>query len=144
VIEMVKNTTFKGKGFKVSPSYKKMEKDEVYIEQSDPCMLSINGKKYRLKKETQKIVDHKVHGNKVIFVPIDEKQVEADIRYIVEKVQDKFDMDEVLTEIIKLMPLEQIEKIKNLLKEKAPVKKTHGCLGLTIGNGSKAEYLQVA
>jgi hypothetical protein len=120
------------------------KKDEIYIEQSNPCMLTVNGKKYRLKKETTKIVDHKLHGNKVIFVPVNEDKVNGDIEFIVNEIKNKLSKDEILTEIIKTMPLEQIDRIKKLLEKKAPVKKTRGCLGLTIGSGNKGAYLQIA
>lgn len=118
--------------------------DNVIIKESNPTIVEINGKKYKMKKQTTKIVDHKLHGGEVIFVPIDDEKYQKDIDFIVENIEKMVDKKELLKEVFNNMEIDRVRKIRNLLTKKVPVKKTGGCYGITIGDGSSGEYIQLA
>ena len=120
------------------------KKDRIVALESDPNAIILNGKTYRLIKERGKIMDGHLHGDRLIFEPVDERQFEKDLDFIVERIQSMVDTKEVLKETLKKMSVDELRRIKKLLEENKPVKKTRGCYGLTIGDDSRGCYIQIA
>jgi hypothetical protein len=118
--------------------------DKIIMKESNPFIIEVNGKKYWIKKFGTKIIDHKMHGGETVFVPFDEKKLKADVEFIVDNIEKLIDKKELLKEVFTNMEIDRIEKIRKLVCKKAPVKKTRGCYGITIGDGSSGEYIQLA
>jgi hypothetical protein len=118
--------------------------DEIICRESQPNVIIINGKPYIEKKGTTKILDHKLHGGDIIFVPYDEKKTLEDIDFIIDNIEELVDKREILREVLKKETLERIQKIKRMIERKTTVKRTRGCYGITIGDDSNGEYLQIA
>lgn len=118
--------------------------DKIISDEANPFVIKFDGKKYRMKRLRGKIVDHKLHGGEIVFVPYDETEWKNDINFIVDEIEKMVDKKELLMEVFNNMEIDRIKKIKKLLQKKAPIKKTHGCYGITIGNDSKGEYIQFA
>lgn len=119
-------------------------KDKIVVNDSDPTVIIIKGKKYKLKRMKGKILDHHFHPDHVVFEPFDEKKFQKSMDYIVKKIGDAVDVREILEETFKSMTLEEVRKIEKLLREGKPVKKTKGCVGLTIGDDSSGSFVQIA
>jgi hypothetical protein len=119
-------------------------KEKIIVKADNLSIIEMNGKKYRMKKMGTKIVDHKLHGGEMVFVPIDEEKLKNDIEDILDNIENAVDKRELLREVLNNMELDRLNKIKKLLKKQSPVKKTRGCFGITIGNGSSGEYIQLA
>jgi hypothetical protein len=120
------------------------KKETIEVLHEDPSAIIINGKKYRLAKEKIRVMDHHLHGDKVIFEPVDEERFEKDVDFIVKNVEHVVDKKEILKEIIKQMPLSNIKKMKKLIEQGKPVKKTSGCVCITVGDDSKGAVISIA
>lgn len=119
------------------------KKEEVIIKNSDPGVIIVKGKKYRLAKEKIHILDHHQHLDKLVFEPINEKDYNKDIEFIVAKINKVVDKEKLLKEIIKTLPLSEVKKVKKLLLAKQRIKMTPGCYSLTIG-GKGGACIQLA
>lgn len=108
----------------------------------DPTIISVNGKKYRIKKEKGKRIDGILHGDKIVAVPFNEKEHKERIDYIVRKIEYSVKLQEILKEILNSMTDDELEKIEKLLKKGAKIKRSHGCLGLKIG-GKGGAYIDL-
>jgi len=117
-------------------------KDEVIVRAESPGVIEVNGKKYYIKEEKGKRIDGVLHGDKAVFIPLNEKERKERIKYIVGKIRDCYKIEQVLNEILEMFPEKDLKKMEKLLKGGAKVKKQTGCLGIKIG-GKGGSYLQV-
>jgi len=104
----------------------------------------VTGKIYRLKREKLEVVDHKIHGDALLFVPVDEEKIKNDIEFIIDHMEEILDKREILREVLNNMEMDRLRKIRNLIKRGAKIRKTSGCLGVTVGDDSSGEYIQIA
>jgi hypothetical protein len=113
-----------------------MKKDKLIINLEDPTIIDVNGKKYRMKSEKAKRIDGILHGDKVVFVPfdeVDEQKHNERIDYIVEQIQESVNREEILKEVLRLRPENELIKIEKLLKSGAKITRQRGCICLKIG-----------
>ena len=96
------------------------------------------------KRKTELDEQEKVILDKELQILNDEKKLKADVEFIVDNTEKLIDKKELLKEVFTNMEIDRIEKIRKLVCKKAPVKKTRGCYGITIGDGSSGEYIQLA
>jgi hypothetical protein len=122
----------------------KKKRERIEILEEDPNAIIVDGKKFRLAEEKIKIMDHHYHGDKLIFEPVDEKEFQKDVDFIVGMIEVKLDKTEVLREIVKQLPLSEIKKIRKLLMTGKRIKKTKGCVSITIGDDSKGAVISIA
>jgi len=117
----------------------KEKRDEVIINQEDPSVIIINGKKYSATRITTKKIDGVTHGDKVYFKPLDEAKFEADLDTVVNEIKKQTTNEELLKELIKCVSIREIKRLANKIRKGAPVKKQKGCLGFKIGKS----YIQL-
>jgi glucosamine 6-phosphate synthetase-like amidotransferase/phosphosugar isomerase protein len=120
------------------------KKDKVVVDLSDPEVVIVNGKKFKLDREKLQILDHHIHGDKAIFKEFNEEQYNKDLDFIIDNIEEIVDKRELLKELLKRMPLEHMEKAKRLIKHKHMIKLTKGCYSLTVGNNSKGMVIPLA
>ena len=120
------------------------KKDNVEVDLSDPEVIIVNGKKFRLKSDKLKVIDHHIHGDKLIFEEYDDEQYNKNIDFIIDNISEIVDKRELLKELLKRMPTKHMEKAVNLIKHKHMVKLTQGCYSLTIGDDSKGMVIPLA
>jgi uncharacterized protein (UPF0216 family) len=108
---------------------------KIEVKMEDPTILLVDGKKYRLKKEKGKIKDGRLHGDKATFEEFDEKKHKENMDFLVANIQKLVTKKEMIKEIIKHLPSEDIEKAVNLIRKGIPVTKTEGCITINIGMG---------
>jgi hypothetical protein len=118
-----------------------MKKKQIIARESEPNILEFEGRKFRLKREKGKIVDHHFHGDKVVFEEVDEQEHAKNIKYVVDKVKKAISIEDILTEIFKQMSMDDVKGIKNKLIRKKKVRKSAGCVGVLIGEGRDSEYV---
>ncbi len=102
-------------------------------------ILVIDGKEYVQSTTKQKKIDGIEHVDKQLFSEFDRKGFEQKIDFIVSKIKDSLDKEEVIKELIKKISLNETNKIYKILKadkkQKKKITKQKGCLGLKIGTG---------
>lgn len=114
----------------------KKQRDEVIINQADPSVVIVNGKKYAAVRTTTKKIDGVTHGDKVYFKPLDESKFEEDLNIVVNELKKQTTNEELMKELVKSMAtIREIRRLANKIKKGAPVKKQRGCLGFKIGKG---------
>jgi len=91
------------------------------------------GKKiYKVSKETTKKKSE--HLSKIILVEVDKKEYDKRISDIVEVISDYVNKDTILTDILRDLPLSEIEMIERRIQKKVKIKEKKGCLNLMIGD----------
>ena len=99
--------------------------------------LIVDGKRYVESSNKIKDIDGIKHIDKVLFKEIDMKEIEKKRDFIVEKIKDSLDKDEMVKELIKKISLNEVDNLYKVLKtgKKKKITKQEGCLGLKIGSG---------
>lgn len=121
-----------------------MPKNEIFVEDHNQTIIVIDGKKYKMKVESYKIIDHHKHPDKVVFEPFDEIDHTKRVDFIVNKIRNSISIDDVLRDVLNTITSKELRHIEKLLKKGKKVKKTSGCLGLTIGEDSSGTFLQLS
>ena len=100
-------------------------------------ILMIDGKGYVESVVRQKDIDGIKHTDKILFREYDLEAFDKKRNFICEKIKDSLDKDEMVKELVKKLPLNEINNLHKVLKEgkKKKITKQKGCLGLKIGSG---------
>ena len=122
------------------------KKQSVYL--THDGVLVINGKEYVLSTSKRKKIDGIEHIDKTIFKEFDKEEFEKRIGFIVEKIKDSLDKDEIIKELLKKLGLYEVNSLYTIFKKgkKKKITKQEGCLGLKIGTGKPktgGAYLQL-
>ena len=117
--------------------------DKIIVNLSNPTVLEVNGKKYRIKKLKGKRMDGIRHQDLFEAVPFDEKEHKERIDFIVKSLKKNITGEDVLRSILEDTHTDQLIKYEKLLRKGAKVKKHKGCLGLKIGDGKGSSYLEI-
>jgi hypothetical protein len=120
------------------------EEHKVYINASDPQVIVIDGKKYRLKEVTFKKLNGVEHLNKYLYKQIrDEKARNEKVSEIIEAISKKVSSKDFLIDFFNQLDEKDVEKVHNLIKKKLPIRKHKGCLGVQIGGKKENCYFQL-
>lgn len=117
---------------------------EVFAPASEPNVMIINGKKFIATKDTTKIIDHHIHGDKLIFEPLDEEKYKKEVAFVVDNIMEMVEKKRLLTEIVMKMGYDELKKVRKLMEKKKPMKVTDGCYGITIGEDSSGSVIDLA
>ncbi len=98
--------------------------------------LVVDGKEYIISSTKIKKIDGIEHIDKQLFKEFDRKESEKKQDFIVGKIKDSLDKEQIIKELLKKMSLFEIDNIYKILKKgKKKITKQEGCLGLKIGTG---------
>lgn len=113
----------------------RVKKKPIYL--THDGFLIVDGKEYVESISRNKKIDGIEHLDKQLFKEFDRKGFEMKRNLIFEKIKDTVDKDEILKELIKKIPLGEINNLYKVLKtgKKKKITKQKGCLGLKIGSG---------
>lgn len=110
---------------------KKLKKVEIYAK--DQGIIIIDGEKFKVKEDKHKLIDGHWHEHKATFVQFDEKEFDKDLEFIIDNIEHLLTKREIMKEILKHIPISEVNKIKNRLKKGAKITKTEGCITINIG-----------
>ncbi len=116
----------------------KMPKKEMYIGSDE--IIVINGKKYIPSSRTKmKEIDGIKHVDRYPLVEFDEKDFNKKINHIAKVLSKKLDKEEIIEELIKKKPFEEINKLYTLftMSKIKSLKVQKGCIGIKVNSGYK-------
>lgn len=98
---------------------------KVEVEINKP-EIKIDGKKYVLVRDTEK---------KAWFEAVEEKEVKRKREKVKSLISDAVDKDKLLSEVIKNLSINELDRIQKLIAEGAKVKAREGCFELLVDGG---------
>lgn len=111
----------------------------------DKKVIEADGIIYRAKKSKKKMIDGIEHTDYIIFEELDQKDYDAKLQFIKNKLAGKITAGRVIEEVFRDVGTIKVDRVYKLLKQKnAKIKKHDGCLGFKIEAGKKGSaYLQI-
>ncbi len=110
-------------------------------------VIEIDGKKFFHKRTKYKKIDNIEHVDYEIWEELDEKELKEKLDYVVNKVKKNIPPKLLTKEVLKNLPLQELNRLYKILKEKDSEVKTHeGCLGVLIrdkNNKRNRAYIQI-
>jgi hypothetical protein len=113
---------------------KEKKKEEINIVPSTKGLYEIGGKKYYVDRTEIKVVDGIDHEDKVVLKEFDEKEFEELSGKIIKEIGKQVTKDELIKELIKGHPMNELRNMAKAIEEKQKVVKHRGCLGFKIGD----------
>lgn len=107
---------------------------KVEVEQANPNIVIIDGKKYIIDRERFKKIDKVKHLDRVILKEVNEEELKENIKTIVDAIKKHTNIEEVLSELLKDLDYYSIRRIVKRIKAKKPIKKQKACLAFKIGD----------
>jgi len=92
----------------------------------------IDGKVYKISKQTVKKKSD--HLSRVILVEVDKDEYDKRVTDIIDVIAPVLDVRDILRDILRDLPLNEIEKIERRILKKVEVKQKKGCVNLMIGD----------
>jgi len=110
--------------------------------------LVIDGKEYVGGKNKMKKIDGIEHVDKIYLREVDTVKLDKKVEFILEKIKATVSKEELLRQLLKKVPLNELDKTYKSLKKKGKkkVSSQKGCLGFKVGTGkfkTGGSYLQL-
>ena len=129
-----KPTSTATKPIKPAKSPAKSKDPEIIVDQSDPSIIMVDGRKFAISRVTTKKIDNVMHHDKAYFKLLDEVEYEKDVETVINEIKKHTSDDELLRELIKTMSsIRHVKSLAKRIRKGEPVKKHTGCLGFKIG-----------
>lgn len=113
-----------------------MEKKKQIKIYPDKNILLVEGVKYRLKSSKFKKVDGVEHTDYHLWEEVDDEDYNNKLSILKESLRSSVPADRVIEEVIKQIPLKELNRLVNIIEKKKPkITRQDGCLGIKIDGG---------
>jgi hypothetical protein len=107
--------------------------------------IEVDGTIFVLKRIKRRRIGKVDHDGDYVFEELDNNKLLEKKGFIISRLAGEIQPDELIEEILKSMPVTEIEKIYCILKKKKTrVEKQAGCLGLFIDGGSRKQRAYIS